>query len=346
MKKKNKKIIITGGVGFMGTNSAMHFYNKGWKVYLIDDCSRRGTLSNLRNLKRNINYKFFKIDIADFKKISKIISKIKPNLILHCAGQVAVTKSITDPRKDFNSNALGTFNILESIRLHSKKSRIIFISTNKVYGDLYQKIIAQKKRYTFVKKNTVINENQKLDFYTPYGCSKGSADQYVVDYSRIYNIDSIVLRLSCVYGIMQYGIEDHGWITWLTIASYFNKRLNVYGDGKQVRDILFIDDLVNLFYIISSKKNIRDKIYNVGGGKKNSISILELMEILKDKLQKKIKYKKHKWRQGDQKLYISDIKKIKKHVGWSPRIGVDKGLDKVINWIKRNENNIKKTLNV
>ena len=346
MRKKTKKILITGGVGFMGTNSAIYFYKKGWKIFLVDDCSRKGTLNNLSNLKKNIKFKFYRVNVENYKKISEIISINKPNLILHCAGQVAVTKSITDPKTDFNTNALGTFNVIESIRLYSSKSKLIFISTNKVYGSLNEKILSNKKRYIFKKSNNAIKENYQLDFYSPYGCSKGSADQYVRDYSRIYKLDTIVLRLSCVYGIKQFGIEDHGWITWLTIASYFNRKLNIYGDGKQVRDILFIDDLVRLFFIISKTKKIKNNLYNIGGGIKNSLSIIELKDILEKKLKKKIRYKNYNWRQGDQKIYISNISKVRKDLGWYPKISINKGIENVINWIKDNENNIKKILNV
>jgi len=345
MKKSNKKILITGGAGFIGSNTAFYFFKNGWEIYLIDNLSRKGSENNLLNLKKNIKIKFYKADTSNFKKISKIIKNIKPNLLIHCAGQVTVTKSVINPRNDFNSNALGSFNILESIRLFSNKTKLINTSTNKVYGDVSnKKVLATKKRYSFSGKTKSINENYPLDLYSPYGCSKGIADQYTRDYSRIYDLDTIVVRLSCIYGTMQYGIEDHGWIVWLAIQSYFGKKIKIFGDGKQVRDALFIDDLVKLFFKLSkSKKNI-NKIYNIGGGIKNSISLLELIEILNQKMNKKNKYKKFRWRPGDQKIYISDISKIKKEHNWSPKINMSQGLDKVIDWVGRNESIIKKIL--
>ena len=345
MKKSNKKILITGGAGFIGSNSAFHFSKKGWKIYLIDNLSRKGSENNLLNLKKNIKLKFYKTDIYNFNKISKIIKNIKPNLLIHCAGQVTVTKSVINPRNDFNSNALGSFNILESLRLFSNKTKFINISTNKVYGEISNKKIYNKnKRYYFSGNTNSIDENQPLDFYSPYGCSKGIADQYTRDYSRMYNLDTIVLRLSCIYGTMQYGIEDHGWIVWLVIKSYFGKRIKIFGNGKQVRDALFIDDLVRLFYKLSKSKKNTNKIYNIGGGTKNSISLLELIDILNKKMSKKNIYKKFHWRPGDQKIYVSNISKIKVEHNWHPKINISKGLDEVIKWISKNESIIKKIL--
>lgn len=341
-----KKILITGGAGFMGSNAALFFQKKRWKIIVLDDFSRKGSKNNLNKLKKKINIKWYKIDISNYKKLSNIISKTKPNLILHCAGQVAVTKSVTNPRRDFNSNTLGTFNVLESIRNFSKNSKIIFISTNKVYGNIEKKISTNKKRYFFKTSDKSIDENYPLDFYSPYGCSKGAADQYVRDYSRIYGLDTTVLRLSCIYGGMQYGIEDHGWITWLTMLAIFEKKIKIFGDGKQVRDALYIDDLVRLFYKIAIKKNTKSKIYNVGGSSKNSLSLLELIDNLENKLKKKVNFEKYNWRPGDQKIYISNISKISKELNWKPEVKISKGLDKVIEWVRSNQKIIQKTLKI
>ena len=345
MKKSKKKLLITGGAGFIGSNTALYFSKNGWNIHVIDNLSRKGSKDNLLNLKKNINLNFYKIDTSNFLKISKVIKKIRPKLLIHCAGQVTVTKSVTNPRNDFNSNAIGTFNILEAIRLFSNKTKFINISTNKVYGNVSNKKVHEgKKRYNFAGKIKCINENYPLDLYSPYGCSKGTADQYTRDYSRIYDLDTVVVRLSCIYGTMQYGIEDHGWIVWLTIKSYFGKKIKIFGNGKQVRDALYIDDLVKLFLKLSKSKKNKNKIYNIGGGLKNSMSLLELIEILNKKMDKKNKFKKFNWRPGDQKIYISDISKIKREHLWSPKINVHQGLDKVINWIHKNEFNIKKLL--
>ena len=342
-----KKILITGGAGFIGSNSALTFARHGWQIYLIDNLSRKGGKINLTNLKKKIKFKFYNCDIENIKKLSSIINKIKPQLIIHCAGQVAVTTSVKNPRFDFNSNATGTLNVLESIRLYSKKSKLIFLSTNKVYGDVSNRLIkSNKKRYSFIGKLKNIDENYPLDLHSPYGCSKGAADQYVRDYSRVYGLDTIVLRMSCIYGNMQFGMEDQGWITWLTILSFFNKKIKIFGDGKQVRDVLFVSDLVQLFLKISKTKKNDDNIYNIGGGFNNSISILELIEILNKKLNKKNNYKNYSWRPGDQKIYISNISKVKKSYKWYPKTKVNQGLDTVISWIKENESGIKKILKV
>ena len=342
-----KKILITGGAGFIGSNAALKFASNGWQIYLIDNLSRKGGKINLNNLKKKIRITFYNCDIENFKKLSSIVSKIKPQLIIHCAGKVAVTTSVKNPRLDFNSNATGTLNVLESIRLRSKKSKLIFLSTNKVYGDVSNRLLkSNKKRYSFAGNLKNIDENYPLDLHSPYGCSKGAADQYVRDYSRVYGLDTIVLRMSCIYGNMQFGMEDQGWITWLAMLSFFNRKIKIFGDGKQVRDILFVSDLVELFLKISKTKKVDNKIYNVGGGFYNSISILELIEILNKKLDKKNNYKKYNWRPGDQKIYISNISKIKKDYKWSPKIKVSQGLDKVISWIQENEKGIKKILKI
>jgi CDP-paratose 2-epimerase len=341
-----KKILITGGAGFMGSNAALFFQKKGWKIFILDDFSRKGSKNNLDNLKKKITIQWYKVEISNYKRLSNIISKIKPNLILHCAGQVAVTKSVTNPRRDFNSNTLGTFNVLESIRNFSKNSKLIFTSTNKVYGNIEKKISSNEKRYFFKSSEKNINENYPLDFYSPYGCSKGAADQYVRDYSRIYKLDTTVLRLSCIYGGMQYGIEDHGWITWLTMLAIFEKKIKIFGDGKQVRDALYIDDLVKLFYKIAIKKNIKSEIYNVGGSSKNSLSLLELVNSLEKKLKKKVNFRKYNWRPGDQKIYISNISKVSKELNWKPEVEISKGLDRVIEWVKLNQKIIQNTLKI
>ena len=340
-----KKIIITGGAGMMGTHSAFFYHKKKWRVTIVDNLYRKGSSENLKNIKKKININYYNIDISNFKKISNIIKKIKPDVILHCAGQVAVTTSVKNPRVDFDTNLLGGFNILEAVRLFSKKTKLINISTNKVYGNTRYKFLEKKKRYVF--KNLIdIDENCPLDFKTPYGCSKGATDQYFLDYSKTFGLNTTILRMSCVYGDMQFGIEDHGWVTWITLQSYFNKKIKIFGNGKQVRDLLYVGDLVELFYKISiSNKKLND-VYNIGGGYKNSISILELLDNLEKKLKRKILFKKYKWRLNDQKIYITNFKKIKNSIEWRPKTSISNGLDRIILWITKNEKKIKKILKI
>ena len=329
------KILITGGAGFIGSNAADYFHKKKWKVFVIDNLSRNGAKINLARIKKKVSFKFGDIKNKNF--INNFLKKTKPNVVLHCAGQVAVTTSIKNPREDFEINMLGTLNLLEAIRINNLKTKFIYTSTNKVYGNLsHIKTKIKKNRYVF-KKITGINENFNLDFHSPYGCSKGAADQYVRDYSRIFNINSFVLRQSCIYGHNQFGIEDQGWVAWLIIASIFKKKIKIYGNGKQVRDILFIDDLNKLFEKLALTKKIKSGVYNIGGGKKNSLSIDELVGVLKKNIKNKINYKYENWRKGDQKIFISDNSKIMKDLNWSPKVKKLDGIKKLIKWIESNK---------
>ena len=336
------KIFITGGAGFIGSNAAEYFVKKKWRVYVFDNLSRKGTRVNLKRIQSKIT-KFYYGDIKNFKKLDLILKNLKPDVILHAAGQVAVTTSIENPKKDLQDNLIGTFNLLECLRINKLKTKFIYTSTNKVYGNLKDfKLKKKKLRYQFKFMKNGINEKNNLDLHSPYGCSKGAADQYVNDYSRIYNINSFVLRQSCIYGKSQFGIEDQGWVAWFIIASMMKKKFKIYGDGKQVRDILYIDDLCDLFYKISlTRKNIKDSIFNVGGGHKFSLSLLELIDMLK-KRNLSPRFEFSKWRKGDQKIYISNNLKITRKLNWKPKINPKKGIDILIKWVEENKKVISK----
>lgn len=340
-----KQIFITGGAGFIGVNTAINFLKKGNKVYIFDNFSREGSRANAKYLKNNYKESLIIIEgdvRRDLNKYQDVINK--SDIIFHFAGQVAVTTSVINPREDFEINALGTFNILEVVRKSPKKPIFLFSSTNKVYGDLENlKITEKKNRYDFSNLKKGVSENQNLDFHSPYGCSKGSADQYVRDYSRIYGIKTVVFRQSCIYGPHQFGIEDQGWVAWFLIASILGKKITIYGDGKQVRDLLYIDDLVNAYELaIKNIKTTSGNVYNVGGGIKNSISIWgELEPIFNKVTNKKTKVKFSKTRPGDQKIYISDISKAKKEFDWSPKTGVEAGIKKLYEWLIENKNDLK-----
>jgi len=332
------KILITGGLGFIGVNSALDFYNNGYEIFILDNLSRKGNIENYLLLKEKINFKLFNKDIRNFFDIDLIFQQNKFDVILHLAAQVAVTFSVRNPREDFEINAVGTFNILECIRNHSKDSILLYSSTNKVYGEFEYDIIECEKRYEYKDKEFCIGEEQLLDFHSPYGCSKGTADQYVRDYNRIYGIKTVVLRQSCIYGPNQFGIEDQGWVSWFSIASIFDKKFSIYGDGKQVRDVLHVYDLTNLYKKIISNIDIcSGHIFNVGGGVDNTLSLLELIDLIENKLQKKIDFDFQSWRPGDQKIYISDISKVNKIIGWKPEITSEKGLEIMIDWIQKNK---------
>ncbi len=335
----NKSLLITGGAGFIGSNIADRFLKKGVSVTIFDNLVRYGTKENISWLKKR--YSRLKVIVGDIRNYQQVKKAVKgKSVVIHLAAQVAVTTSVSDPRTDFEINALGTFNLLESIRNSKQKSILIFSSTNKVYGGMENiKIIKKKTRYAYSDLHFGISEDQPLDFHSPYGCSKGSADQYVRDYSRIYGIPTVVFRQSCIYGPRQFGIEDQGWIAWFIIAASFGKTINVYGDGRQVRDVLYVDDLVDLFDTAINKINIaKGKIYNVGGGINNTLSIWhEFKPLLENLFQKKIKVSYLDWRPGDQKVYISDIRLVERELGWKPKINVESGINKLFHWIQENK---------
>ena len=330
-----KRILITGGAGFIGFNAANYFKNKGLDVFVIDNLSRKGVEKNLSFFKKK-KITFFKVFCKDTNKVTQIIYKIKPNFIFHLAGQVAVTKSFDDPINDLKENVMTTVNILESIRNLKKKPVLIFSSTNKVYGDVNDvKTKNETYRYNFKSKKFLgINEKQKINLISPYGCSKGSAEYYIIDYAKNFDFKYFILRQSCIYGQNQYGHEDQGWISWIMTCSLLGKKINIFGDGKQVRDALHIDDLVSLYEILIKKSNrLNSNIFNVGGGINNTLSILELIDFLRLKTKIKINLYFKKKRAGDQLIYVSDNSKIKKYTGWSPKLSVNLGLNLFLNWL-------------
>lgn len=340
----SKTVLITGGTGFIGTNAANYYLKKGYKVIAFDNLSRAGAKQNLNWLKkRKGNFVFVKGDIRDDKKLLETFKKYKPDLILALAAQTTMVTSLENPREDFEINALGTFNTLEAMRRESPNAILIYSSTNKVYGKMADiPVIEKKKKYTY-KNVKAISENYPIDPHGPYGCSKYAGDSYTLDYSRIFGLNTIVFRQSGIYGPHQFGIEEQGWLAWFTNALLFDKPVTIYGDGKQVRDVLYIDDLLRAFDLaFKNIKKTRGKAYNIGGGPKFSLSIWELFEILENLSNKKFNYSFGPWRPGDQKVYISDIKKAKKDFNWSPKISPKEGVKKLYNWISQNKTLIKK----
>src|SRR3989338_2258993 len=340
----SKKILITGGAGFIGTNWVLHFLNNGWQVTVLDNLSRRGVDLNLNRLNEMHPNKFAFVK-ADVRHDQDILDREAAlhDAILHLAGQVAVTTSVADPRTDFEVNALGTFNVLEAVRKASTPPVIIYSSTNKVYGDLEALEIEEgETRYHLKHLPNGVTERQQLDFHSPYGCSKGAADKYVRDYSRIYNLPTVVFRQSCIYGQNQFGIEDQGWLAWFTIATLFKKPITLYGNGKQVRDVLHVEDLVSLYErAIDRIDDARGHAFNVGGGKSNSISILEFFEALEGSHGLRPERSFGKTRPGDQKVFISDNAKVKDSLKWSPQISFDDGFSSLVDWTKNNMSRIK-----
>ena len=333
------KVIVTGGAGFIGCNAAARFIGRGDDVVVIDDLSRRGAKSNLEWLQARGKLTFEKADIRDQQAMVRIFAANRDaGLVLHLAGQVAVTISVTDPRLDFDINALGTFNVLEAVRLAGITAPLIYSSTNKVYGGMEDVgVVERDGRYAYADLPQGVSEERNLDFHSPYGCSKGAADQYVRDYHRIYGVRGVVFRQSCIYGYRQFGFEDQGWVAWFTIASLLGQPITVYGDGKQVRDVLFVDDLVDAFEAAAARIDVTaGKIYNVGGGPTNVMSLLDLLGHLERRTGKPIRYERAGWRPGDQRVFVSDISKAKDELGWRPRTDWKDGLDKLYEWVDGN----------
>jgi CDP-paratose 2-epimerase len=329
------KIFIIGGCGFIGFNVFSFLKTKKYSdITVIDNFSGQSSKKNYTKLKREFkNTNFLNIDIAKNKKIFDLIKKKKPEVILALHGQVAVTRSIKDPKLDFNNNFLSVFNLLESIRKFSPKSLLINLSSNKVYGKI-EKFKIYEKKLRYASKN-LIHEQYPLNFESPYGCSKGAADQYLIDYAKLYGLKTVSLRLSCVYGENQWGTEDQGWIAWFIKCGLHNNKIKLFGNGKQVRDVLYVSDLANLIHICIKKINtIKGHAFNIGGGSKNTLSLLELISKLEIKLNTKINYSFNKERFGDQKFFVNNLSKIKKMTGWYPKISANSGLDKYIEWIK------------
>jgi len=336
------QMLITGGAGFIGCNLADYFLKRGHEVTVFDNLSRKGTEKNLEWLKSNHKngFKFIKNDIRNFDPLLNIVKD--KNLIFHTAGQVAVTTSVENPREDFEINTLGTFNVLDAARKSNSNPIIIFTSTNKVYGNNVNKIplIKKETRYEFAdsKYKNGIPEDfpTDADEHTPYGSSKYAADIYVRDFSTIYGLTTVTFRMSCIYGIRQFGNEDQGWVAHFIISSFFNKPTVIYGDGKQVRDVLFIDDLIRAFELACQNiEKTKGKVYNIGGGIKNTMSLLELLDLLKN-LGLKPKYTFDDWRPADQKVYISDVKKTIEF-GWKPKISPEEGVKKLLDWVMENK---------
>ena len=315
-----RRILITGGAGFLGVNAAIHLIKGGWFVTLLDNLSRSGTERNLKWLITRYPNRtaFIKEDVRNAGALPEHVRD--HDAILHLAGQVAVTTSLADPGTDFDVNARGTLNVLEAVRLHNHDAPLVFASTNKVYGKLDH-------------NNAACKETQPIDFHSPYGCSKGAADQYVRDYARCFGMNTVVLRQSCIYGAHQYGTEDQGWVAHFVHSILKERGMTIYGDGTQVRDLLDARDLSALYAIVIDKIAItRGEIYNVGGGPENQRNLLEVIDQVGELTGKKPHFKFADWREGDQAFYVSDIGKAKRDLGWEPKIDFDRGLRELIAW--------------
>jgi len=333
------KILITGGLGFLGSNLACESINRGYKTIIMDNFFREGTTLNYNWLKELGDFILENKDIRQWYDIEEMIKKYKPDVVFHTAGQVAMTTSLNNPRLDFEVNALGTFNLLEAIRKYSPETMVLFSSTNKVYGDLeYIKYVETETRYIAPDYPNGFDESLCLNFHSPYGCSKGTADQYLLDYNRMFNIKTVVFRHSSMYGGRQFATYDQGWIGWfvkeaLRIKNGEIEDVEIHGNGKQVRDVLHADDMVNLYFkTVENIDKCAGEAFNIGGGMDNSLSLLELFGFLEDELGIKININKKPWRCSDQKIFVADVGKINKYAGWKPKVYKEEGLRKMIKW--------------
>lgn len=330
------KIIITGALGFVGTNLCLHFLSQGNQVIGVDNKFKHiGGEANLKLiLEKGAEYKYLDIrnsnDVDVFFKNEKDIGAI-----LHMAAQVAFKQSIENPRLDFEINALGTFNLLEAVRIYHPESVFVGASTNQVYGDLQHiEMVEKNTRFDYVDLPYGIPEHFPLDFLSPYGCSKGAADQYILDYSRVYNLNTVVTRFGGIFGTHQYSYEDHGWVSFISQMVLQNKPFNRFGHGKQVRDVLFVSDIVNAIDLcIKNISKVSGQAINIAGGPQNSLSVLELITLLEELTGNTERSIINPMRQADKLVAYLDIRKAKKLLGWEPVINKKDGVEKLLQWL-------------
>lgn len=332
------RVLVTGGAGFVGANVAARLLASGEEVVILDNLSRQGVEKNLTWLTNDYgkNLEVVAGDVRDRDVVRRVVAGA--DHVFHFAAQVAVTTSITDPSLDFEVNAAGTLNVLEAARRQSTPPSLVYSSTNKVYGALEDvELEAQASRYVPRDRRVAergISEARSLSFHSPYGCSKGTADQYVLDYAKTFGLRAVVFRMSCIYGPRQLGTEDQGWVAHFLIRALRGEPITVYGDGKQVRDVLFVEDLVDAFTRVRSDVDrLSGRAFNVGGGPKNSISLLELVEEIERRTRRRPRVTFAEWRRADQRYYVSDPGALGEATGWEPRVSTSEGLSRLLDWL-------------
>jgi CDP-paratose 2-epimerase len=346
------RLFITGGAGFIGCNSADHFLGQGHDVVIYDNLSRAGGPKNLDWLRKRHGqqWRFIKGDVRDTDRLAESVTGA--DAVLHLASQVAVTTSVIDPREDFEINALGTFNVLEAVRLHAPEAAVLFASSNKVYGGMESvKVVdagdkddnrgrsGRYGRYAFADFVDGIPENFPLDFHSPYGCSKGAGDQYTIDYARIFGLRSVSLRQSCIYGRRQFGVEDQGWVAHFVIAASLGRSITIYGDGRQVRDLLHVSDLVRAYEMcIKHIDKLKGLALNLGGGPQNTLTIWsEFGPLLESLLSRPVSVTYDDWRPGDQKVFVANIARAANLLGWRPTVSPAEGIADLFEWVQANK---------
>jgi CDP-paratose 2-epimerase len=332
-------VLITGGSGFIGTNMAHRLMQSGRPVLILDNLSRPGVEQNLRWLRDQYG-PLIQVAYGDMRNSSAVRSAVREvSHVFHFAAQVAVTTSVTNPMNDFHVNTLGTLNLLEALRTRTHPPSLVYTSTNKVYGSLDDLEVVEKDgsyepACDRIRENG-IGEDRPLDFHSPYGCSKGAADQYVLDYARTYSIPAAVFRMSCIYGPHQFGTEDQGWIAHFLIRALAGKPITIYGDGKQIRDVLFIDDLVDAFLLAQQNMDrVSGQAFNIGGGPSRTLSLLELIRLIESIHGREPSVQFGPWRVGDQRYYVSDTRKFRQATGWAPKVDVRQGVTRLYHWLR------------
>jgi len=335
--------LITGGAGFVGSNLAASLLGKGESVTVFDSLARHGASENLAWLRSLGMENFIHGDVRNAFDVEQTVKNVKPDVIFHLAGQVAMTTSMQSPRRDFEINVLGSINVLEAVRQYTPKTTIIYASSNKVYGNLdHLDLVEAETRYQPRSAQKGVDESVAIEFHTPYGCSKGAADQYMLDYARGFGLNTVVFRHSTIYGGRQFATYDQGWVGWFCRQAIESKQhpdraaFTVSGDGKQVRDLLHVSDAVNAYVsAFEHIKEARGQAFNIGGGIENSMSLLELLLFLEKRLGIKLNYKHLPWRQSDQKFFVADNSKAERLIQWSPKMSKEQGIEDTINWESR-----------
>lgn len=336
------KLLITGGCGFLGSNLASDAMIRGDELIVFDNLYRNGSRENMAWLQEQGKFAFEYGDIRNQNDITRVIQSCKPDVIFHLAGQVAMTTSISNPRMDFEVNAMGTLNLLEAVRQYAPNATVVYSSTNKVYGDLEQFNYSETDtRYKCNEHPYGFDEDVQLDFHSPYGCSKGAADQYMLDYARIFGLKTVVFRHSSMYGGRQFATYDQGWVGWFcqkaleTSNRQSKEPFTISGTGKQVRDVLHADDMKRLY--IAAVRNIdkaQGQAFNIGGGIENSLSLLELFTLLEKLANVTLSYTKLPVRESDQRVFVANIGKAKEILGWAPNVSTTKGIEQMLEWLR------------
>lgn len=341
-----KRFLITGGAGFIGSNAARRFAELGHSVVVFDNLSRAAAPFNLRWLQGlHPDIQFVQGDVQSEQDVRRVLAE-PFDAVIHLAGQVAVTTSIIDPAADYSSNLLGTFRLLEGVRARygsrpESAPLFLYASTNKVYGHIAGGEVLREGRWDLAQESEGVDEKETLSFESPYGCSKGGADQYVVDYHRSFGLPTVSFRQSCIYGPRQFGEEDQGWVAWFALAAEFGLPIVIYGDGLQVRDLLWVDDLVAAYLAaVQRKERVAGRAYNIGGGRPFRLSLQELLRMLEGRFQRAIPVGHASQRLGDQRVFYCDISRARRELEWEPRVSPAEGVGRLLDWIGANRDEI------